>query len=105
MPFSADPNTLLGAGYSADGTTLTFTIANFPQLTSAEADAATGDVRKVLFALLDQIAVNFAALPAADKPVKMTIQKATSNFDGSNARVSYNFSFDLAVSGLEVASE
>ena len=105
MAFSPDPNTLLGTNYTADSTTLTVTIADFPQLTSAEADPSTGDVRKILFAMLDKIAVAFEALPAADKPGKMTIQKATGSFNGSAARVSYNFSFDLAVGSLEVAAE
>ena len=66
MAFSAIPTAFLGAGYVADATTLTVLLANVSQITSVEADEATGDSRKIIYGLLDKWNTVYAALAAAD---------------------------------------
>lgn len=106
MPFDPAPSTLLGENYAADSNTVTLTIADFPELLAAEANASTGDVRKLLFALVDKIATDFAALPSGDKPTKMTITKQTGPLTNSlTTRVNYSFSFEIAVADPEVRAE
>ena len=43
------------ASWSENGTNVTFPIASVPELTAAEADADTGNISKVLFAICEKI--------------------------------------------------
>ena len=43
------------ASWSEDGTNITVPIATFTKMTAAEADASSGDIRKVLFAMCDHL--------------------------------------------------
>ena len=66
------------AGWSEDGDDVTFPIASLPQLTAEEADAATGDICKILFAICEEMYQVFSGLPSADRPTRMTVAKAAS---------------------------
>ena len=81
------------------------TIADIPQLSSAEANKTTGDSRKILFALLDAVADRFEALAAADRPQKMLIQRGFGSVAGGKTRVTFNIGFTLDVGALEVTAE
>lgn len=106
MAFDKTPTVLLGAGYSADSSTLTFTIANYAELTNAEADEATGDSRKIIFALLEGIAKRFEATLVADRPSKMRLTTGTTAVNGDGIyQKSYTVSFDIKASAVEVDSE
>jgi len=85
---------------------VTFPIASVPELTAAEADADTGDIRKVLFALLDQIADVWYDQETADRPVNMTIFRSSST-DPETGEVTRNYQiqFNLAVGAIEVVDE
>ncbi|MFZ4394157.1 MAG: hypothetical protein ACOYOU_00865 [Kiritimatiellia bacterium] len=94
------------ANWSEDGTNITLPIASLPQLTAAEADAATGDIRKIVFALVDKMQAAYAALASADRPTKVTITRATSVDDTTGKiRRTYSFEFELESAGEEVVAE
>lgn len=103
--FNPAPTVLLGSNYTGDATNATLKIADFPQLTAAEADEATGDSRKILFALLDEIANKYEALAPAERPGKMSIQRGYGNVSGGTTRVTFGIAFNLDVAGLEVSAE
>ncbi len=105
MAFSDTPKDWLGDGYSSDGTDMTIPIAGIPGLTGGEANAATGDIRKIIFALCEALNARYAALPLADRPVKMSIVKTSGALVGANVNVGFTFNFNLAVSGMDVADE
>lgn len=63
--------------WSEDATNITVPIASFPELTAAEADATTGDIREVLYALLEVLRAKYVATAEADRPTKMTIARST----------------------------
>lgn len=58
-------------------------IATFPELTAAEADAATGDIRKIAFALLDKLYDAWMGKAAADRPTKWTMDRQSSADDAA----------------------
>jgi sugar/nucleoside kinase (ribokinase family) len=49
-----------------------------PELTAAEADASTGDLRKVIWALMQQIWTWWNGTASADRPAKVTVSKSSS---------------------------
>jgi hypothetical protein len=74
MAFDKKPSTWL-PDWHVDGTDVHVPIATFPELTAAEAGAASGDIRKILFAILEQQWNVFRALATADKPTMMNMVK------------------------------
>ena len=105
MAFNPAPNAWI-PDWSEDGTDISVPIASFPQLTADEANGDTGDIRKLIFALVDKLFAKWAALAAADRPAKMTISRGTSVDDSTGAiRRSYTFTFDLESAGEEVVDE
>lgn len=106
MAFNPIPTNLI-ASWSEDGTNITFPIASVPELTAAEADAVTGDSRKIIYALLERICAWNTALAAADRSTRMTINKGNAiETTGGNFSRSYNFQFILdSGAALDVADE
>jgi hypothetical protein len=78
------PGEWFGAGYVLASSAISFNTATavtdvtLPELTDAEANASTGDVRKVIFAIMEQLYTKYNSLATADKPTKMTISKSSS---------------------------
>ena len=84
--------------WSEDGTDITIPIASIPELTAGEADATTGDSRKTLFAICDQIFTAWNAIATADKPGNMTISKSISpNVSAGTEAIQYILRFTTAV--------
>ncbi len=89
---------------------LVIPMAAVPELDEAEVVGGSdsgdvGDIRKVLFALLEQV---WAEWPKAweDKPVKMQFSKSVgTNTDTGVATQSFFVSFDTEISGAEVIDE
>lgn len=106
MAFNPLPTNLIPS-WSENGTNVTFPIASVPELTAAEADAVTGDSRKIIYALLERICEWNSALPAADRSTKMTINKGNAiETTGGNFSRSYTFQFILdSGAALDVADE
>lgn len=102
MAYDAKPSTWLGAGYSLASNAITMNTNDagsnktLTELTDAEANATTGDVRKLFYALVEKMYAAYMAQASADRPTKMAIVRSTSINDtaGSGVR-SYTFTFYL----------
>ena len=106
MAFSPAPTALFGSNYSGTSTDAVLKIADFSELTSAEANTTTGDSRKILFALLTKVEAALNALPTADKPAKMTISKSSTAPNPSGVfQTNFNISFSVAIGSSDVAAE
>lgn len=104
--FSKLPSLFFGTGYASNGTNMTLPIAGFSELTSAEADASTGDSRKVLYAVLDKVNKAVAALPDADKPTRLVVSRSATSPNAQNEfQVTFAVSFTLSAAGADVADE
>lgn len=105
MAFDDTPTAVI-ASWSEDGTNVTFPIASVPELTAAEADAVTGDSRKIIFALCEKFYQWYNALASADRPTRLTIIRGNSTNE-STGRVTrtYTFQFVTAIGSIEVVDE
>jgi len=105
MAFDPAPSTWL-ASWSEDGTDITVPIATFPEMTSGEADAATGDIRKVVYAICEALFQQMLVTASPDRPTKMFINKSGGLIPSTGEwNVTYSIRFKLETSGVEVASE
>lgn len=98
--------TTIFANWSEDGTNITLPIASVPQLTAAEADAATGDSRKLIYALIHQIEKAFNEITLADRPTKLAITKSADVvISPTELARNYQFTFYITPSVYEVTDE
>ena len=105
MAFDDTPTTWI-ANYSSNGTDMTLPIASFSELDASEANTTTGDIRQILFALTEEFYQAYNDTAVADRPGKMRIfRTSTTNESTGVVTRSYNFQFDLAISGIDVADE
>jgi len=105
MAFDPKPTEVI-AGWSEDGTNVTFPIASVPELTAAEADAVDGDLRRVWYALLMQLHAYFSTLNTEDKPAFMNVLRFTSPPDDLTGLITRNFILEFKINGpLEVEDE
>jgi len=91
MAFDKTPTTHI-AGYTSDGTNITIPLASLtfpdqdgtmqPLLTAAKANPTTGDIREISRAFNLHLGRDFASLPSADRPQRMTIQLSTPTTTG-----------------------
>lgn len=81
MAYNAAPSSFFGAGYNLSTSVMGLTTVTaagdkaLVQLTDVEANATTGDWRKVVFAIMEQLNTNWQTLDAADRPTKLSITK------------------------------
>jgi|LakMenEpi03Aug12_release.lakeMendotaPanAssembly.Ray.scaffolds.fasta_scaffold454758_1 hypothetical protein len=110
MAFDKTPSNWL-TGYSHTGNVCTFNTAGaltdvtFPELTNAEADEATGDIRKIIFAVLEGIHTKWTATPAADRPSQVTLQRSSVINADNSITHTYTFVVRTIAAGLEVNNE
>lgn len=105
MAFNPLPQTWF-TGLTDDGTDLTIPIASIPELTAAEIDSATGDIRKMLYAIAELAWTKWSALPTVDRPTKMTLSKSASvNATTGLVTNTYTFTFVNAIVGQDVSAE
>jgi len=115
MAFSATPSGWLGAGYTLSGSGTTAAInfgisgntnATLPEITTAEANATTGDIRKIYYGIVEQLYQSYLAKATADRPNRLAFSKS-SNVDSTTGLIttSYTIQFVLAASGLDVTTE
>ena len=101
------PSEVFGTGYSSDGTSITFTIGTggtLPQITSAQANATTGDFRAVLYGLNNGLYTKFNEIPLADRPTQMTSARRTSEVNNVIVR-GFTKSFNMDGESLTVVPE
>jgi len=77
MAFDKTPTTWL-ASWAENGTLISVPIATFPELTAAEADGSTGDIRKVAWAFLEKMFNEYNDTDSGDLPEQWTCTKSTS---------------------------
>jgi hypothetical protein len=105
MSFVATPTTWF-PNWSEDGTTITVPIATFPELTAVEADGTTGDIRKIIYAMVQASYAKFISLPVADRPTKMVVEKRSTLDAATNILTSvYTFTFKNEILSQDVAPE
>ncbi|MEQ1862910.1 MAG: hypothetical protein ABMA13_23560 [Chthoniobacteraceae bacterium] len=106
MAFNPAPSNWI-PNWSEDGTDITVPIASFPELTAGEADAATGDIRKLAYAIAEKLYMKFVSEAAGDDaPAQMQITKGQSlNPSTGKITVTYAFTFVLTPAGLDVSAE
>lgn len=92
--------------WSEDGTNVTIPIASIPELTAAEADAVTGDMRKCLFAFLMKVYASWLAMAAEDRPANMTLSRNPS-FNDADGSITWQFvaTFKVEVLSQDVVDE
>lgn len=110
MAFDPAPSTWI-TGWSttnadADITIAGFNAGAFPELTSAEAHATTGDIRKVLYALCEGFYQQWNTTTSTDRPAKYTITRtSTVNELTDEITKRYTLTFVTASSGADVVTE
>lgn len=62
-------------GYTSDGTTISFALADISELSTAEAAADTGNMGEVLRTLLGEVAMRYAALAPEAQDQYWTVTK------------------------------
>lgn len=103
MAFDSQPDTWID-DWSEDATDISVPIASFPKLTAEEADGVTGDVRKLFFAIADEMFTAFDSKATADKPNRMTLSRKAVVVDEIMTWI-YTFKFECNVSDADVATE
>jgi hypothetical protein len=104
MPWSSTPSLMLGTAYAASSTNVTLAIADFSELTSGEANATTGDSRKILFALLEGVYNRYRALADTDESNKMKVNRSRNLNADDTITSTYTFTFTLSATGLDVVT-
>lgn len=105
MAFDPTPSAWI-ASWSEDGSNITVPIASFAELTDTEADGTTGDIRKIMFAVVEQFYQAYNAEATADRPTQMRIYKSASiNPETSVLTNSYTFQFTCGIGSQEVSDE
>lgn len=97
---------LLAANGSATKQSIAIPLDALDGLSADEANASTGDIRKVLRALLTAVNSAWEGEAAADRPAKWT-QQRSSSIDGRTSVVTrvFTHTFRTAASGEEVVAE
>lgn len=104
MAFNPAPNAWI-ASWSEDGTTVSFPIASLPQLTAAEADGATGDLRDCLMRLIDHTYDYVDGLAAADKPTKLSISRSINGNPDGTVTYRYQMAITNSIDSNSVVAE
>lgn len=109
MPFNKAPTQLFPNATNGTNTlvlnTSNHASPSLAELTNAEAHITTGDLRKIAYALAEQAYVWHNALAPADRPVAMSVAKASRMILGTNQqRVTYTLQFTVNTSA-DVADE
>lgn len=106
MAFNDVPSVLFGDNYAFSAPDITISNIDNPNVTDAEADATTGDSRRILFGLLQDMYARFNAIDAADRPTKMQFLRSTSVNDiTQQGSVTFTIRFVTGDVVTEVADE
>jgi len=81
-------------------------LATIPELTDTEANATSGDIRKILYALCERFAKEWNGIATADRPSNMTISKSISpDVSTGQDTLTYVMRFITEATSREVADE
>ena len=97
---------LSGYALTDTNTKISIPLSSLPGLDSSEADASTGDIRKVARALMAALYAAWLAEEAADRPQRMRLSRnSTVDDETGNTTRDYTASFLVATTGEEVVDE
>jgi hypothetical protein len=106
MAYDEVPSGLFGANYAFSTPNISISNVDNPSVTDAEAHATTGDSRRILFGLLQDMYTRFNAIAAADRPTKMQFLRSTSVNDVTQqSTVTFTIRFTTDDVVTEVADE
>ena len=92
--------------WSSNGTSITIPIASFPELSAAEADVTTGDIRKIVFAIMEELYGKYNSTDNADKPAMMSLSKSASvNTSTGVTTNTYSVTIKTSTTAQEVVDE
>ena len=92
--------------YSADSSGIKIPLASLPGLSAAEANASTGDIRKVARAIIAALHAAFLAEAEADRPAQMQLSRYTSvDEENDTTTRTYQARFVVEVGEEEVVDE
>jgi hypothetical protein len=75
------------------------------EVTDTEANATSGDSRKVIFGLLEYLYNTYNTTPAADRPTKLNISRSGSVLSDGTIEYSYFAQVTVGPTGVEVIDE
>lgn len=105
MAFDKTPTSWF-ASWSEDGTDITVPIASFRELTAAEADGANGDIRDIMFAILEEFWQVYNGLATADRPAKVVLTKtAGTDMKRGVLKNTFTFQIETDINSQEVRDE
>jgi hypothetical protein len=105
MAFTKTPTAWI-ASWAEDGTNITVPLASFPELTAAEADASSGDIRHIVFAVIEKLYQEWVGRAVADRPTKWTCSKSVStNTTTGEVTNTYNFVLRTTIASQDVSDE
>ena len=103
MAFDPPPGTWW-PGWDCDGTDITFPLDTLPDITAYEADAITGDIRKVFMSLCEAMYQQYTGTAIEDRPTKVVVERAE-NISGNIMNVAYSITFQTQILSMGVADE
>ena len=69
------------------------------------ATANSGDIRQLVYSLIEPVADEYLSLATADKPVQMTVSRTATVPSDNVLRKTYTLTMNLSFSGLTVVPE
>ena len=97
---------LLAASGTATAQSIAIPLAALPGLSAAEANATTGDIRKVARALVAALYAAYVAEDADDRPSQMTVGRSTSVDEQTDITTRYyDIRFRVQTGEEEVVNE
>ena len=107
MPVSNLPTDLFASLALTDtDTKVSIPLASIPQLTAAEANPTTGDSRKLLFAMMEQVYAWWIAKAVADRPTAVTISRSTMTNETTGVMTkTYSIAIQISATAVEVITE
>lgn len=105
MSFNKAPSNWI-PNWASNVTDITIPIASLPELTAAEADVTTGDIRKIVFAVMEQLYGKYNSTDNADKPAMMVLSKSASvNTSTGITTNTYSVTIKTSTTAQEVVDE
>ncbi len=107
LPTALFPNyQLLASNASAPAEGIFIPLSDLTGLLSAEANASTGDGRKVAYEVIRKIVASYQGLATDARPSRMNVAASTpTGITADIVRRSYTLSFDVGISATDVAAE
>lgn len=105
MAFVKTPTTWID-NWSYSAPNITVPLATFPEMSADDAHTSTGDIRKIVFAIMEKLWLEWVATATADRPGKWTMTKSASvNTTTGITTVQYVNTFSILTTAQDVADE